>query len=478
MTGTPGATLIRSDPATVDLAARFTASAAAGDSTVTPNDQVEAWLAGRQQAGDVRVTRIPFADLVGWRFRPDGDLVHDSGKFFSVTGVRISSGRDRTVAWSQPIINQPEIGLLGMVAREFGGVLHFLVQAKMEPGNINTVQLAPTVQATRSNYTGVHRGRGITHLEYFTGPRAGRILVDALQSEQGAWFLNKRNRNIVVEVDEDVPDHEDFRWLTLGQIQGLLRRDDMVNMNIRSILATVPFAVPEDPTGPTPAGPWRESLLRSVAGTEGALHTTRTVLSRLTAAKARFELDRHVIGLDEVAGWHRTADEIAHDEGRFFTVIATDTTAASREVRRWTQPLVAPRARGISAFLVKPIDGVAHLLVRARYEAGLIDVAEFGPTVQCTPDNYPHGSRPRYLDEVLAAPPERVLYDTVQSEEGSRFYRAQSRYLVVAAPDDFPVEVPEDFTWVTLHQATELLQNSYYFAIQARTLLAGLQSTW
>ena len=32
--------------------------------------------------------------------------------------------------WKQPIINQPEIGL-GFITKEFNGILHFLVQAKV-----------------------------------------------------------------------------------------------------------------------------------------------------------------------------------------------------------------------------------------------------------------------------------------------------------------------------------------------------------
>lgn len=64
----------------------------------------------------------------------------------------------RVASWDQPIINQPEVGYLGFIVKEFNGVLHFLMQAKIEPGNVNHVQLSPTIQATRSNYTQVHQG--------------------------------------------------------------------------------------------------------------------------------------------------------------------------------------------------------------------------------------------------------------------------------------------------------------------------------
>lgn len=69
--------------------------------------------------------------------------------------------------WDQPIINQPEIGFLGFIVKKIQGVYHFLMQAKIEPGNLNVVQLSPTLQATRSNYTRVHKGAIPKYLEYF-----------------------------------------------------------------------------------------------------------------------------------------------------------------------------------------------------------------------------------------------------------------------------------------------------------------------
>ena len=41
---------------------------------------------------------------------------------------------------------------------------------QMEPGNINKVQLSPTVQATKSNYTRVHGGKAIKYLNFFKNP--------------------------------------------------------------------------------------------------------------------------------------------------------------------------------------------------------------------------------------------------------------------------------------------------------------------
>ncbi|NEE09324.1 NDP-hexose 2,3-dehydratase, partial [Streptomyces sp. SID7499] len=152
---------------------------------------------------------------------------------------------DGTVTtWRQPIIKQPEVGILGLLVKEFDGVPHFLMQAKMEPGNPNLLQLSPTVQATRSNYTGAHRGAAVRYIDHFVSPEAGSVVADVLQSEHGSWFYRKSNRNMIVETTADVEPHEDFRWLTLGQLAQLLHQDDVVNMDTRTVLSAVPYADP------------------------------------------------------------------------------------------------------------------------------------------------------------------------------------------------------------------------------------------
>ena len=43
----------------------------------------------------------------------------------------------------------------------------YILQAKVEPGNINKIQISPTVQATKSNYSRIHGGKTIPFLKYF-----------------------------------------------------------------------------------------------------------------------------------------------------------------------------------------------------------------------------------------------------------------------------------------------------------------------
>ncbi|WP_322501691.1 NDP-hexose 2,3-dehydratase family protein [Streptomyces rochei] len=456
-------------------AARLAESALAVEGVATGDREFRDWYAGRVRDDVAEVRRIALDRLSGWRAEPGtGNLVHDSGRFFSVEGLAAEDVDGGSPGWEQPVIRQPEIGILGLVAKEFGGVLHFLMQAKNEPGNHNGVQLSPTVQATRSNYSRVHRGASVPYVEFFQQAGRHHVLADSLQSEQGSWFVGKRNRNIVVEVGREVEvgAGESFRWLTLGQIHRLLAEDDVINMDARSVLACLPFG------GAGEGAPASTAVLRSCVEETGALHPTGEILSWLAGLRAGSGLAVRRVPLDEVRGWKRTEECVAHEDGRFFRVIGVDVRAAGREVRQWTQPLIEPVAQGVVAFLVAEIGGVVHALVNARTQAGLIDKVELAPTVQCVPSNYPRAPYPpqlRFLDEVLEAPAERVRFDSRLSEEGGRFHHAVNRYLIVDWHGDHRIE-DDTFRWVALHQLAGLLRHGHYLNIEARSLVACLHS--
>ncbi|MFI8091854.1 NDP-hexose 2,3-dehydratase family protein [Streptomyces sp. NPDC086080] len=440
------------------LGERLARSARATGGVATSPEQFEKWFAERGAAQVHDVTRIPFSRLRNWSFAEDtGNLVHDSGRFFSVAGLRVEVDEGPVRQWSQPIILQREIGLLGIAVREIDGVLHLLMQAKAEPGNPHGVQLSPTVQATKSNYTGVHRGRTVPYVEHFARAEPRRVVADVLQSEHGAWFYRKRNRNMVVEVGPEVEAGDDFCWLTLGQVQQQLRIDHRVNMDARTVLSCLPGF---DTDGP-------------------ALHTRTEIVSWITANQAVHDVDTTVVGLRDLPGWRQTDMSISHERGVFFDVIAVDVVANSREVSGWTQPLIEPHGVGVVAMLVKRFDGVPHVLLRARIEPGYLDAIELAPTVQGTPENHAHLPGPlreQLRDIERHRHTGRVLFDAELSEEGGRFHHSRSRYTIIEVGDDHPDEEPPGFRWMTLPQITWLLQHRHYLNVQARSLIACLRA--
>lgn len=447
------------------LAKRFTRSAEATDSPIAPNAEFAEWFATRAAAHSYVVERVPLTALPGWEFAKDtGDLRHTSGRFFGVTGVHVRTDRGE---WDQPIIDQPEIGVLGLVAKDFGGVLHFLVQAKMEPGNRNLVQLSTTVQATRGNYLRAHQGLPTPHLEHFLPPRRSRVLVDRIQAEHSQWFLRTHNRNIVVETGQTLPIGPAYRWLTLGQLWGLLGHDNLLNSETRTVLACIPVAPARADTG----DPYRDALRRSLAGPD----VDGDLLSWFIDGKGALEPVARPCALADVTGWRCDDDRIARRDERHFSVVGARVEAPTREVARWSQPLIEPAAEGLFGLVVQRFDGVLRLLLHARADAGSAQFTEFGPTVQCCVT----GDRPvPFLADVAEAAPGSVRHDSLQSEKGGRFLNAVNHYRVVELPADRPVEVPEGYRWLSLRQALQLVAQPDQVNIQARTLLTALLSTW
>src|SRR6266498_2281218 len=239
----------------------------------------EAWFADCRRNAYARVDRIGLDRLEGWyRDHATGNIRHHSGKFFSIEGLIVENPEGPVAGWHQPIIIQSEVGILGIIVKEFDGVLHCLMQAKIEPGNANGLQLSPTVQATRSNYTRVHGGKPVPYLEYFVDAEQANIIADVRQSEQGSWFLHKRNRNMVVEVGGNIEVLDGFRWMTLGEVHRLLAEDDVVNMDARTVLACLPFAGADlDLVHLSTGDGLRASLIRSCSDSSGSLHPLGSV---------------------------------------------------------------------------------------------------------------------------------------------------------------------------------------------------------
>ncbi len=463
----------------------FMRSAAAVDSMVTPNSRVASWIEERRAAVGAEIAKIPLSSMRKWQRSPDsGNVVHDSGRFFSIEGIGVETDWGSLTYWEQPIINQSEIGFLGLLGKKFDGILHLLVQAKIEPGNINVVQISPTLQATKSNYSRVHQGASPRYLEYFNGERPRRLLLDQLQSEQGARFLRKRNRNMIVELreDEDIEPHPDFVWMSIGQLKHFMRQDNVVNMDTRTVLSGISYGnytaeTLEGLFALKPTRPKQRLMLSSALVASNALHSFRGIISWITDLKSRYELNVKRLPLNSISDWVETDGEIRRPDGKYFSVIGVNVMIENREVLNWDQPMIKPAQEGLIAFIVRPINGSYHFLVQAKLEAGNFDILELAPTVQCLTGNYRTGSNEysiKYINDILDAPRSRVLFDSMQSEEGGRFFHEQNRNIIIEVDENFPLEVDEKYCWMTLNQMLRFIEFNNYLNIAARSLLAAI----
>lgn len=450
-------------------------------------DQILSWMKSQNEEVVSNIMQIPISELRGWSYRDDR-IRHNSGKFFSIDGIHIRTNYRNTPEWDQPIINQPEIGFLGFIVKKFNGVLHFLLQAKIEPGNLNIVQLSPTLQATRSNYNRVHGGKAPTYLEYFNGEKDVLILVDQLQSEQGARFLHKRNRNIIVEVgeDEELEVKEGYIWASLGQIKELLRYPNVVNMDSRTVISCINFGSYSEHSlrlldavkrmnGIHSSKP--DSFLYSVLSGDNHLNELQDIIQWITSLKFKYELDVTPVGISEMKNWIYDGDTIHHESGKYFDVMGCRVEIGNREVVSWDQPMVRSAQEGLMGFIVKKINGIYHFLVQAKLESGNFDIVEMAPTVQCLTGNYRKGKNEYtipYLEQILNAPKDKIWYSSYQSEEGGRFFQEQNLNIIVEVGEEFPIEVEENYCWLTLNQMLSFVTYNNYLNIAARSLLSAI----
>ncbi|MET8976584.1 NDP-hexose 2,3-dehydratase family protein [Streptomyces sp. NPDC004539] len=441
----------------------FLSSARTAETPLTPDP--EAFLRERAAASSFRVEQIPLDSLTDWRLGEH--LGHASGRFFTVEGLAVRTTFGTTPRWCQPIIVQPDIGILGILVKRIDGVLHFLMQAKMEPGNTALVQYSATVQATPSNYERVHGGRATPYLDYFLRPGGRAVVFDHLLSEHSSWYLYKRNRNMIVEIppDEEVPVGEEFTWLTLGQLRRMLALGDRVNMNARTVLSSITYAS---------SGTWADDDVVVSHQRQTSDGDVASAMTWLIDQKARFELDVRRTSLRAMPGWVCDGHSVRHAEGRYFQIIGLSVGATSREVASWTQPMLRPNPGNVAAFVCQLREGTLQFLVQAMAQPGATDRVELAPTVQLTPGSYRGLEDLPPLAGLLEGDPAWRVVDSVQSEDGGRFQNADTRHLVVRVPEGLAVDAPPNYRWMSLGLLNRLMRLGYYLNVEARSLMACL----
>jgi oxidase EvaA len=203
------------------------------------------WLATRRERAHqhFKAELIALSEIEKWSIHPDtGNIVHDSGSFFSVSGVRIDAGNMREVSsWDQPIMTQKSGGILVLLCQRTNGQVRFLLQGRVAPGNIDEVQIAPTIQSTWSNLNQAHGGAKPPFAEYVAKEGKGRVVYEANQNEEGGPFWKKVNSTRLILTDEKnilTEEHsEAFIWASLSQIKALSLMNNILSPFVKAIIS-------------------------------------------------------------------------------------------------------------------------------------------------------------------------------------------------------------------------------------------------
>ena len=187
---------------------------------MTKNNQINIWINKLKKKFFLKVNIVKLNQLEQWNIS-DKKIYHNNKSFFQIVPYLIKTNFGQIKKWYQPLILQKEVGILGIIKNNN----KYLLQAKLEPGNINKIQLSPTVQATKSNYLRKHGGKKTLYLNFFkSSSKQTKIISKVCLSEQGSRYLNKLNYNILIESNKKIKKYNNFIWVDKKNLSFLIKK--------------------------------------------------------------------------------------------------------------------------------------------------------------------------------------------------------------------------------------------------------------
>ena len=442
------------------------------DNPMNSTDDILNWIKKKNQDVLVNIHKIDYSYDGFWFYdKESGEICNRNNSFFQIKGlIHHVDGQ----AYEQPIIIQDEIGYLGIICKEINGVMYFLMQAKIEPGNINKIQISPTIQATKSNFMQAHGGKVPAYLEYFSNSCHYEVVVDQIQSEQSSRFYGKRNRNIIIVVDDDIEVKDSHCWMTLGQIKQLMAYDNLVNMDTRTVISCIPFSLRDYSYKELTHIKrlfTRESFFNSIfLGDAG--NRINKIYQYINDIKMMDHSSVELTRLDLLKNWKMEDGSFISDNGEF-SIVFCDIAIEGREVSHWQQPLFEAKGSSIFALMYRIINNTMQFLVQTKYEVGCFDKIEIGPSVQMGPRNKPKNQVEKLLYKRIKTG-EGIEFSGMFSEEGGRFYHEQNRNIIMKVNREDIDELPSGYFWVDYQTLNILIQFNNCLNIQLRNLLSIL----
>ncbi len=446
------------------------------EGTINSLDAILSWIANKNRETNVSIKKISLEDMNDWFYdKHEQGIVNHDHTFFAVKGLKKYEEKIGTVH-EQPIIVQNEIGYLGIIGKVIDGTMYFLMQAKIEPGNVNKIQISPTVQATKSNFMRVHGGRSPKYIEYFSHERNFEVIVDQIQSEQSSRFYGKRNRNMLIIVDEAIEVGDSHIWMTLGQIKQLMEYDNLVNMDTRSVISCIPFAL-------------RDFTYKELVCLE-SLFADKELYNSIFFGEAGVKINKiyqymnevkmldrskvEIVDLYSLNNWYFHNDAFVSDQGEF-SVIFCDIEIEGREVTKWQQPLLAAKSNLILGLMYSYFDNKMNFLVHSLSEVGCFDKIEIGPTVQYACDNNAKRDSIQTIFFDKYKRQKGITFSGLFSEEGGRFYHEENRNILLKVDKEEIGELPPGYFWTDYQTLNILIQFNNCLNIQLRNLLSILK---
>jgi oxidase EvaA len=409
------------------------------------------WINKYRETHKTEIKQVNLGDLKDWHFE-NGIIKRQDSAFFTICGIESDNYPSENN--ELPIIDQPEIGILGFIVTKGENGMQILLHAKTEPGNVGVTQVGPSVQATESNYKVKHGGKKTNYLDLFLDDSHPKS-ISIKQSEQGTRFLNKYNLNAVVEVKESEIDinEKKYKWFYLDEVIKELNTDFLFNTDFKSVISNLleNRIIKE-------GGGRHSPLLNSYFNNIGA--NCDDIIKSVEKKRVELKFDIKQIPLNELKGWQIDDTGVIPKKDNSFGIGYFNVSIGDREVAKWGQPLVTKTNEEHIILLAIKINDEYRFIFKERMELGFKNYMQLGPTFQ-------------YENEIDLKNYE-LLARWKQSEEGGRFYQNISDYKICLTGDINSLKKSDGLHIMNLHQICSLLKIQGIFTNEARSLIAGL----
>lgn len=408
------------------------------------NSKLLRWINLQKKNQLFNVKKKALTSLKEWNINKK-EIYHKSKKFFKIIGIRIKSNYYKR-NWDQPIIFQNEVGILGIIKNI--KTEKYLLQAKAEPGNINKVQISPTVQATKSNYSRIHGGKSIPYLKYFTKKNK----YFSIQAEQAFRYFNKKNSNIITFISNNLNLGNSFRWLSKSEIIYLLYKKNLINMDTLSVFS---------------------SFIKKNK-VDIPLNSKKSILKSKSFFNKKYFLKSSKINLSSLKRWNISSRKIVHKTKKYFSIIGIKIESNKREVKKWYQPIIKGSKLAFAGFIIKEFNKTEHYLCRHILKPG-----SKSSTFTCTAhtsnlDAYKNNIdltifQKRIIHKYFINRRSNILYNNILSDEGGRFFHSQIRYMACKLKKGENINLPKNYIWLSKNQIITLIDKQK-IDIEARLL--------
>ncbi len=413
------------------------------------SQKIKNWLKKQKKKHKLKVKVIKLKDIVKWKI-DNSKIYHKTKKFFKIVGIKVLTNFNKK-NWDQPMIVQNEVGILGIIKNTKTN--KYLLQSKVEPGNINKLQLAPTVQATKSNYNRVHGGKKVPYINYFL---KSKKTIPSLQSEQGFRYLNKFNSNILLKTSKFIEIKPEFYWFNKNEIKELIKIRNIINMDTLSVFSSFMTKVKKD----------------------YPINSIRKIYDWVKINNKKFFMKTKIVDLIKLKDWTYNSTKIEHKKKKHFSIIGINASTNKREIKNWSQPIIKGKEMAFAGFIKAKFNNIEHYLCRYILKPGLKS-----GVVSCTVNtsdinNYSKNHTLNINEKYFIKKyffsqysKKNIIYDNTLSDEGGRFYQCQIRYMIskLLYPDS--IKIPNNYIWISHNQIVDMIRDQK-LDIEARLLFA------